>query len=214
MSNENKIVGTICLIFFVIIGFLFWKGPRTNESTQVKNTNLLVRDNSHMTGSKSAKVTMVEFGDYQCPACATVNLEIKKVLDAYKGNPDFNFVFRNFPLPQHKKAFIAAEAAESAGAQGKYFEMDFLLYENQMEWSDSSDPLPFFVKYAEKLGLDLGRFNTDMKEHKFASVIRADAQDGNGLSVDHTPTVYINGLEQRDLSFEAIKAKIDTLLAK
>ncbi len=214
MSKENTIVGTICLIFFIIIGFLFWKGPSANEPTQVKNRDLLVRASSHMTGTKDAKVTMVEFGDYQCPACASVHFEIKKVLDVYKGNPDFNFVFRNFPLPQHKNAVMAAESAESAGAQGKYFEMNLLIYENQAEWSDSSDPLPFFVKYAEKLGLDLGRFNTDIKEHKFASVIQADTLDGNGLFVNHTPTVYINGLEQRDLSFEGIKNRIDKLLAK
>lgn len=214
MSNENKIVGTICLIFFIIIGLLFWKGPSSGGPSQVKNPDMLVRDNSHMTGRRDAKVTMVEFGDYQCPACAVISVEIKKVKEAYKDNPDFNFVFRNFPLPQHKNAIVAAESAESAGAQGKYFEMEELLYANQAEWAESTNPTSIFVRYAESLGLDMTKFNSDMSEHKFTDVIQSDTIDGIGLSVDHTPTVYINGLEQKDLSFEGIKARIDELLAQ
>lgn len=214
MSNENKIVGVICLMFFIVIGFLFWKGPSISGSSQVKNPDLLVRDSSHMTGKKGAKVTMVEFGDYQCPACGVVFPEIRKVVEKYKDNPDFNFVFRNFPLSQHPNAIPAAEAAESAGAQGKYFEMEAKLYENQKEWSDLADPIPTFKKYALAIGLDMVKFDADMIQHKFASVIQADAVDGNGLFIDHTPTVYLNGLEQRDLSSVVMQAKIDELLAK
>ncbi|MDO8493436.1 MAG: thioredoxin domain-containing protein [bacterium] len=214
MSNENKIVGGICLAFFIVIAYLFWMGPSLDQSTQIKNPDLLVKDNSHMTGKKGAKVTMVEFGDYQCPACATVNPDIKKIVETYKDNPDFNFVFRNFPLSQHKNAIPAAEAAESAGAQGKYFEMGTQLYENQREWSELDDAMPMFKKYAIAIGLEMVQFDSDMTQHKFASVIQADAVDGNGLFVDHTPTVYLNGLEIRDLNFPVIKAKIDELLAK
>ncbi len=214
MSNENKIVGTICLVFFVIIAFLFWKGPATPAQTPVKNAELLVRPTSHMTGTIGAKVTMVEFGDYQCPACATVNGEIEKVIEKYKGNPDFNFAFRNFPLSQHQNALAAAEAAEAAGAQGKYFEMNATLYKNQLEWGETADPSSFFVKYATVLGLDMTKFNTETKAEKFASVIQADTQDGNGLLIDHTPTVFINGIEQADLSSVTVISKIDELLKK
>src|SRR5438552_3274427 len=91
----------------------------------------LVRDNSHMTSKLNAKVTVVEFGDYQCPACGYAYPILKQVLeDQYKDNPDVNFVFRNFPLPQHANAPAAAEAAEAAGAQGKYWFMHDLLYEH------------------------------------------------------------------------------------
>jgi protein-disulfide isomerase len=212
MSNENKIVGAICLFFFAIIGFLFWKGPSLNNQVEAKNPEVLVKDTSHMTGKKGAKVTVVEFGDYQCPACANINTEIKKLIGEYKSNPDFNFVFRNFPLTQHKNAIVSAEAAESAGAQGKYFEMESVLYEKQTEWAELADPLPMFQKYATELGLDMTKFNADMKDHKFVPAIQADALDGQLLNVDHTPTVYINGYEQRDLNFVVMKAKVDDLL--
>lgn len=214
MTTENKIVGSIFIFFFIIIGFLFWKGPSLTTQTEAKNPDILVRDNSRMTGKKGAKVTVVEFGDYQCPACASVNTEIKKLIAEYKNNPDFNFVFRNFPLSQHKNAVVSAEAAESAGAQGKYFEMESVLYEKQSEWAELTDPLPMFQKYATELGLDMVKFNADMKDHKFLSAIQADAQDGQLLAVDHTPTVYINGFEQKDLNFVVMKAKIDDLLSK
>ena len=214
MSAENKIVGSICLIFFIIIVFLFWVGPGFNESTQPKNKNLLVKDLSHMTGKNGAKVTIVEFGDYQCPACGALSETINKIIDLYKDNPDFNFVFRNFPLSQHKNAVPAAEVAEAAGAQNKYFEMETMLYENQTRWSENSDPMPEFLKYAEQLKLDIVQFTKDMKDHRFVYVIQADTLDGQSLLVDHTPTIYINGIEQKDLSFEGIKNKIDELLAK
>ncbi|MBI3632082.1 MAG: thioredoxin domain-containing protein [Candidatus Vogelbacteria bacterium] len=215
MSNENKIVAGICLFFFIIIAFLFWKGPSLGQpTTTAVNSDILVKDLSHMTGKKGAKVTVVEFGDYQCPACAAVNPEIKKLTAVYKTNPEFNFVFRNFPLSQHKNAIIAAEAAESAGAQGKYFEMDNLLYENQQEWGESADPKPLLSKYAAGLALDMLKFQTDMTAHTFVPVIQADTNDGQTIGIDHTPTVYINGTEQRDLQFESMKKVVDGLLTK
>lgn len=205
----------MCLFFFIIIGFLFWKGPTLNGPSQIaKDPETLVRPNSHMTGVMGAKVTMVEFGDYQCPACAVIYPEIEKVIEVYKANPDFNYVFRNFPLSQHKNAMLAAEVAEAAGAQGKYFEMEAALYKNQPEWGESTDPMPFFTKYAIALGLEMVQFESDITQHKFTSVIQADIADGTTLRVDHTPTVYINGIEQRDLTSEVVKAKIDELLAK
>ena len=213
LNKENSIVAAICLIFFVVIGFLFWKGP-TSATTEAKNPALLVKSDSHMTGKATAKVTMVEFGDYQCPACGIVSKEVTKVLDAYKANPDFNYVFRNFPLQQHKNAVIGAEAAESAGAQGKYFEMEDALYANQEEWGESKDPMPLLQKYAKSLGLDMNKFSSDMTSHIYKSKIDADVADGNALSIDHTPTIYINGVEQTDNGFESLKKVIDTDLNK
>ncbi len=214
MTNESKIVAGICLFFFIIIAFLFWKGPSLTGPATVTNTDLLVRDTSHMTGKKGAKVTIVEFGDYQCPACGAVYPELQKAIDSYKNNPDFNFVFRNFPLPQHQNAQSSAEAAEAAGAQGKYFDMEGQLYTNQSEWSEATDTMPLYLKYAKNIGLDTDKFSADLTNHKFASVVSADLNDGNTLRIDHTPTVFINGTEQTDLSFAAVKATVDSLLAK
>lgn len=213
-NKENTIVASICLIFFVIIVILFWKSPIATPATEIKKAEILVRAENHMTGRKEAKVTLVEFGDYQCPACAIVGKEITKVLDAYKTNPEFNYVFRNFPLQQHKNAVAAAEAAESAGAQGKYFEMEDILYANQSEWSESLEPLTFFKKYAEGMDLDMVKFNDNMSSHAWRSRIDADSADGNAIEINHTPTIYINGVEQTDNSFEALKKAIDSNLNK
>ena len=167
-----------------------------------------------MTGKFDAKVTMVEFGDYQCPACAIVYPELEKVIEKYNKNLNFNYVFRNFPLSQHANAMIAAETAEAAGAQHKYFEMEKALYTNQLEWGENANPMPFFLKYAEKLGLDVTKFKSDVENKTFASTIQADASDGQTLGINHTPTVFINGIEQTDLTSYSLIKKIDELLAK
>ena len=213
MSTETKIVGAICLAFFVIIALLFWKGPSLSQSNEPKNPTFLVRENSHMTGKIGAKVAMVEFGDFECPACATVNPTLVKIINEYRSNQDFTFVFRNFPLPQHKNAIPAAEAAEAAGSQNKYFEMEELLYQNQSAWSKDGDPIPEFLRYAMELKLDLVQFERDVREHKFVPFIQSELLDGQTLQIDHTPTVFINGIEQKDLSYDGIKKKIDDLLA-
>ena len=213
MSREAWIISVIAIIFLVILGLLIWKSssfvPNPNE---VKDASVLVRPNSHMTGSSTAKVTMVEFGDYECPACEAAYPNFKQITDMYKDNPDFNFVFRNFPLPQHTYAQTAAEAAEAAGAQGKYWEMHDALYEGWATWQGKSTAPQTFITYAEQLGLNVNRFTQELNSKAYQSVINADLSDVNQLGLDHTPTVFINGIEQTDLTVPALKAKIDSLL--
>ena len=134
--------------------------------------------------------------------------------DKYASNPDFNFVFRNFPLPQHPNAPEAAEAAEAAGAQGKYWEMHDALYTGQNDWADVADPTSFFVQYATTIGLDVTKFTADVASDKYAAVITADTNDGDKLGVDATPTIYINGVMQTTFSASALEATIDADLAK
>ncbi|HZS42803.1 MAG TPA: thioredoxin domain-containing protein [Candidatus Paceibacterota bacterium] len=219
MSKESIIITTIGVIFLIVMGVLIVKNSSSAPVTTVSGDQqtLLLGVNSHMTGSSSAKVTMVEFGDYQCPACGAAYPTIKNVTDFYQNNPNFNFIFRNFPLPQHQYAKISAEAAEAAGAQGKYWQMHDLLYENQSAWDPSvtQDPLAVFVTYAEQLGLDVNKFKTDVQNNAHVDRINADLADVQKLGLDHTPTVYINGEEvDKNLTVAALKAKIDSLLAK
>ncbi len=218
MSKEKIIISVIALVFIVGFGILVWKAPQLTGGSggMVRDITLLVRDDSHMTGQKGAKVTVVEFGDFQCPACAATEPTIQKIISDYKSNPDFNFVFRNFPLSQHQNAPAAAEAAEASGAQGKYWEMHSLLYAKQNEWGESNDPLPFFTTYAQTLGLDANKFKQDVTNNAGKNLIDEDVTDANAIPIDHTPTIYINGEEiaQTDLSYNSLKAKIDGLLAK
>lgn len=217
MNKETIVITVISVLFIVGMGFLVWKGPSFSTPAApivASDPSLLVRANSHMTGSASAKVTMVEFGDYQCPACGAAYPILKQITDKYAGNPDFNFVFRNFPLPQHPNAPIAAEAAEAAGAQGKYFEMLDQLYANQNQWVDSSNPLTFFLSYAGKIGLAADKFTADVAASKYASAISADQSDGNQLGVNATPTVFINAVQVVNFDPKSIEAIIDADLAK
>ena len=211
MTKEAKIISGVGIVFFVLFAFLIYK---TNTGTiVVADPTLLIGQGSHMTGTKDAKVNVVEFGDYQCPACAYANPIVQQLIEAYKDNPNVNFVSRNFPLPQHSNAMVSAEAAQAAGAQGKFWEMSDMLYENQNEWSGNPKALKVFIGYAQKLGLDIKAFTDSINQKKFQDVINKDRSDGQALGVNSTPTFFINGEKfEGGLSFDAFKKKIDEKL--
>ena len=216
MSQETKIVAAIGIITVLIIGvgaFFLGGSSSPDKPRPPADANTLVRPDSHKIGSESAKVTLVEFGDFQCPACGASHPIVKQLTEEYRG--DVNFVFRNYPLPMHKNAQKAANAAESAGAQKKFFEMHDLLFENQAEWGESNKPEEFFEKYAKELDLDIEKFNYDIKDKKYESKIKADQTDGNALGVNSTPTFFINGVMQPGgLPYDQFKTKIDEALQK
>ncbi len=210
ISSEIKIVvGVVVVCILILIGFV-WFGPKSALVT--KDQTLLVKANSQMTGKVGAKVTLVEFADYQCPACAAVAPYIKEIVDQFKTNPNFNYVYRNFPLSQHLNAVISAEAAEAAAAQGQFFAMGELLYKNQAEWETVSDPLDIFTKYATVLKLNITQFLSELQSHKYQSQIRTDLQDAIDLELNKTPTFFLNGVEVTDLN--NLKKQIETELAR
>src|SRR4029078_3820193 len=103
-----------------------------------------------------------------------------------------NFVFRHFPLAQHKNAEIAAQAAEAANEQGKFWEFHNKLYATQDEWSELANPLDKFVGYAQELGLDVGKFKSDIADKKLAQIVKDDLNDGLKLGKNPPPTFYFN----------------------
>jgi protein-disulfide isomerase len=132
-------------------------------------------------------VTLVEYGDYQCPYCGAAYPIIKEV-QARMGER-LRFVFRNFPIStSHPRAEQAAEAAEAAAAHGKFWEMHDLLYENQARLRDED-----LHAYAERLGLDLGTFDRELAEHVYAERVHEDFMSGVRSGVNGTPTFYVNG---------------------
>lgn len=214
MKNDQKpIIITILLTLVLLFGgiFLLSKGGNNNTNSTKVDQNLLLGKNSYQTSPKNAKVTLVEFGDYECPACGYTSPIVKQVLEQYKSK--INYVFRHFPLPQHKNALSAAEAAEAAGSQGKFFQMHDALYSNQSEWASSDNPLTFFLKYARLLKLDTKKFEQDVKNNKFQAKIDAGLSDGSALGINATPTFYINNIKLEDApTFQNFKSKIDSLL--
>jgi protein-disulfide isomerase len=213
--NIRKDVVIMVVIFVVVIGGLVFLASQSGQPAAPVSASYLVHSTSHMTGNQNAKVTVVEFGDYQCPACGVAYPIIKQILATYQSNPDFNFVFRNFPLPVHPNAPMSAEAAEAAAEQGKFWEMNGKLYENQSAWADLPNPLDTFTQYAKDLGLDTAKFTAAVQQNKFASVIQSDQDDGNAVGINATPTFFVNGQAIVGVpGVQALKDLIDAGLKK
>jgi protein-disulfide isomerase len=158
-------------------------------------------DRDHIQGPADAQATLVEYGDYECPYCGAAYPIVKEVQD--RMGDTLRFVFRNFPIStSHPYAEQAAEAAEAGAAQGRFWEMHDLLFENQKRLHDKD-----LRGYAEQLGLDVERFESELAEHIHAPRVREDFMGGVRSGVNGTPTFYVNGARHDD-SYE-----LETLLA-
>ena len=150
----------------------------------------------HIQGPADAVVTLVQYGDYECPYCGEAYPIVKQV-QARMGER-LRFVFRNFPIStSHPHAEQAAEAAEAADAQGRFWEMHDLLYERQNRLTDRD-----LHAYAEELGFDVERFDKEMAEHVHATRVHEDFISGVRSGVNGTPTFYVNGVRHDD-TYEA-----------
>ena len=151
-------------------------------------------------GNPNAKVSLIEYGDFECPACGEYAPIMQQLLTQYGGK--VLFVFRNFPLYSiHPFAGISAQAAEAAGLLGgpsKYWAMHDLLYQKQTEWSTNPSLTPaevtsqFLNGYAQSIGLSVGQFDTALNATSVLDKIQADVQGGNAAQIDHTPTFFVN----------------------
>ncbi|GEM_PF-110606 len=151
-----------------------------------------VSDADWVHGNPVSSVTLVEYADFQCPACAQYHPMVKALEQEFGG--DVQFIFRHFPLTRiHPNAVDAGKAAEAAGQQGKFWEMRDILFERQTEWSPKPRPQATFIGYAQELGLDVGRFEDDMDRDDIEDKIDAHAQSGFASGVNATPTFFLNG---------------------
>jgi protein-disulfide isomerase len=158
----------------------------------------------HVDGPKDAAISLVEYGDFECPYCAKAYASVKQVKQVLGDR--LLFVFRNFPLTHlHPNAMPAAEAAEAAGAQGRFWDMYGLLYENQQELE-----VPALVGYAEELGLDVERFERDLEEHRFLERIAREVREGERIGAKGTPSFFLNGQRyEGDYSPDGLLAAIE-----
>jgi protein-disulfide isomerase len=146
-----------------------------------------VGPHDHVQGPPDAPITLVEYGDYECPHCGRAYPIIKSLQEAL--GDGLRFVFRNFPLSQaHPHAVPAAHAAEAAGLQGRFWEMHDLLFENQESLEG-----PHLIQYALRCGLDLDRFARDVDSEAVAAKVKADFLSGARSGVNGTPTFFVNG---------------------
>ena len=167
-----------------------------------------VTSNDHIQGDENAPVTLLEYGDYQCPYCGAAYYIIKEVEKNY--GPQLRFVFRNFPLTEvHPLAEAAAEVAEFAGSHRRFWQMHDALYENQ----DSLE-VPLFVELAEELDLPVEGLRHALVDHQFLPKIRADFLGGVRSGVNGTPTFFINGVRHEgSYQLEDLTTAIDAQLA-
>jgi protein-disulfide isomerase len=164
-------------------------------------------DDDPSIGPATAPVTIVEFTDFQCPACAAMYPVIDQVLKSY--GDKVRLVVRDFPLNQHEWARKAAEAANAARAQGKFFEYVALLFQRQKALD-----MPSLKKYASELGLNRAKFDADLDRGVYAAEVKHDIDDGEMYGVGSTPTIFINGVQLKTLSADALREAIDRAAAQ
>ncbi len=204
MNSETKLFlgilgGTITLIIGAVIFFSRPVTPLTRES--------LIPPTPNATGSADAKTWLVEFSDYQCPACGDFEPAVNELRNTYPN--DLYLVYRNFPLSQHPFAQPAAQTAEAAALQGKFWEMHDLLFEKQDIFSDST-----WEESATQLGLDMEKFRTDMSSDTVLNRIAADQSYGGSIGVNSTPTFYLNGLKMNFSSLDDFVSQIEKSIGK
>lgn len=167
-------------------------------------------------GSPSAAVTLEEFADFQCGSCAAAHPTMNEIKSIYGSR--IHFIFRDYPLaiPAHDKSYEAAVAAEAAGMQGKFWDMQNLLFTNQQAWTAAPTYKEIWKGYADKIGLDIDKWQNDMAGIAAKSRVDADMARGKGLGVNSTPTLYVNGtqVEFADMNVDKLRSIIDAELKK
>jgi protein-disulfide isomerase len=164
-------------------------------------------DDQPSKGSPTAPVTLIEFTDFQCPSCGMAQPILERLTTEYGDR--LRLVVRDFPLEQHEFARKAAEAAEAARAQGKYWEYASLLFTNQKELGVAK-----LKEYATQVGLDRAKFDAALDSGQFADKVQRDFQEGMLLGIGSTPTFYVNGRITNDRTYEGLKAAIEKALAE
>lgn len=201
----------IIVVILALVGIFALTGKNsTNSGSSTANA----QPTSHIVGKGTKGVTLVEYGDYQCPYCGQYAPTVKAVQTKY--GDAIRLQFRNFPLVNsHQNAFAAARAAEAAGLQDKFWEMHDAIYANQSQWSISKTPSQIFDQYAIQLKLDMTKFKQDYASIKVNNLINADSAAGTKLNVQGTPAYYLDGKPiQVANTLEAFSKVIDAEIAQ
>jgi protein-disulfide isomerase len=189
-----KSKGFLAIIAILIIGtiaaIIFAGGSDDSGSSGGSSSEIAATD--HVRGAADSPVVLMEYGDFQCPACAGFDTVMEELFATYGDR--VSFVYRHFPLTQiHPNAMAAHRAAEAAGRQGKFFEMGHLLYQRQSEWSESNNAASAIEAFAVELGLDIEKYRLDVSDSATLTVINDQRRSGENLDVSATPTFFLNG---------------------
>jgi protein-disulfide isomerase len=216
LTQNTKV--TFAVVFLFVLGGLIFMNTRDSggpvNSDAAENTKTVRADSHMLSTAEDDKVNLVEFLDFECEACKAQFPVMERIREEYEGR--INFVVRYFPLSGHGNAENAARAVEAASKQDAFEEMYVKMYETQTEWGESQDSKEdIFVEFARELGLDEAQFVADVNDPKTAERIAKDQQDGVGLGVQGTPTIFLNDEELPSMPpYELLKERIDALLAE
>lgn len=192
----NRFWIVLGVVVLALVGLFFATKKDTTTTATVDGDPKTILANDHVRGGKEGSVTLIEYGDFQCPACGSYYPMLKELESTY--GDKVNFVFRHFPLIQiHPNAFAAARAAEAAGNQGKFFEMHDKLYDTQRAWGEATtNQQSLFESYAEELGLNMEQFKNDYASNEVADRINQDLSTGQQtFDVNSTPTFVLDGVK-------------------
>lgn len=205
-SNSSLLVVVISLISIVVVlfalNYFLTRGNKKNAAVIEK-----VTDNRQTIGDPNAKIKLVEYADFQCPACsqlAAIFPEVFNYINNKYGSTTLSLTYKYFPLVSiHANALLSAYSTEAAKEQGKFWEMHDVLFAKQSEWSEGLDAKSKIEGYAREMGLDMAKFIQDRDSQTTKDAVSAALVEATKLQLDHTPTVFMNGVEMTDLSLSA-----------
>ncbi len=218
MNINKKIAVAVLAVVVLIVVAIYYLAKDGNSGGSVNLPVPLidaVSQSDYSKGNREAAVILVEYSDFQCPACAAYYPMVKRLSEEF--GDKIVFVYRHFPLSQHQNAESAAIAAEAAGRQGKFWEMHNLIFDNQNEWAKSAkwSVEDIFVKYAEKLNLDLEKFKADLDLKEIKQKVSKDLESGVNARVNGTPTFFLNGKKlSTPRNYEEFKEMVESTINK
>jgi|SRR6516225_1445463 len=217
MSKLLKPLIVIILAVAVAAGTAVYLGRQPDQPAETGGSapkHVDIRGGGHTRGPENAQLTLVEFGDYQCPSCGAYHPFVKEILSRYP--QQLRLEFHHFPLVTiHPNSMMASMAAEAAGVQGRYWDMHDALFEHQREWADSPNAEPIFIALASRLGLDTNKFMQGLRSPDLQSRILQDVTRGNDAKVEAVPSFFINGEQVHiTLSMEDFVKVIEARLHK
>ncbi|HLB51023.1 MAG TPA: thioredoxin domain-containing protein [Patescibacteria group bacterium] len=217
MTRQYALITGGITLFIMFVAGLFWLAAQEKNTTSSDDSTVTrdaaVTEMDHIKGNTDAPITLVEYSDFQCPACASYYDMLRQLSAAFPN--DVRIAYRHYPLERiHKNAFAAARAAEAAGAQGRFWDMHDLLFEKQDEFAQSTNSEDLFRTYAASLNLDTEQFSKDFSASTTEKKIRDDMVRGNAIDLQGTPTFTLNGEKiENPLSLEEFKRLITERLA-
>lgn len=217
MGKPAKIIISAFVLLIVTFGIIKLAGSNdSSDKTDVQSDSSvnIISSSDWIEGSREAKVTLIEYSDFQCPACGAYYPIVKKL--SQELGDKTQFVYRHFPLRQlHANAELAARAAEAAGKQNKFWEMHDMLFENQNKWSGKKNVKDIFVEYAGSLDLDIEKFSNDLNSKEVTEKVENNYQNGVSARVNATPTFFLNGTKlQNPTSYDEFKNILEEAISK